>query len=399
MVVLHIAPTPFFADRGCHLRIRNEIRSLEEYPVSVILCTYHHGRNIDGFETHRIFRIPGYTKLDAGFSPYRFLADILLFFLVLKIAWQRKPQALHAHLHEGALIGWAVKCCLFRRRLPLIMDMQGSLTGELESYGTLKSHSVLARVATWVECRICRMPDLFFCSSEKARRTLTRQFLVKQEKIALLQDGVPDTFFIRHDQYELKKKLDIPLNKHIVLYTGSLLPGKGVQHVLEAMRILSAGRNDMFFVLLGYPVDNAQAFVDKYGLAGQVSLPGQVAYGDLFQWLAVGDIALEPKEEEAGEASGKLLHYMASGLPVVCFNTLNNRGLLGDLGFYAEQISSHGLADSLEQALAMDNEALKMRGREGRRVIEQSYSTRTIGRILHSKYGTICRKGAKFLNL
>ena len=28
MLVLHIAPTPFFADRGCHIRIRNEIEAL-----------------------------------------------------------------------------------------------------------------------------------------------------------------------------------------------------------------------------------------------------------------------------------------------------------------------------------------------------------------------------------
>ena len=49
--VLHIAPTPFFADRGCHIRIRNEIESLRDQDVEVTLCTYHQGRDVEGIRT------------------------------------------------------------------------------------------------------------------------------------------------------------------------------------------------------------------------------------------------------------------------------------------------------------------------------------------------------------
>jgi glycosyltransferase involved in cell wall biosynthesis len=216
--------------------------------------------------------------------------------------------------------------------------------------------------------------------------------MVNRGKIALLQDVVPDTFFMRHDQDKLKKKLGVLPERRIVLYTGSLLPGKGVQHVLEAMRILLGKRSDLFFVMVGYPVEEAQVFLEKHDLADQVSLPGQVAYGDLPQWLAVGDIALEPKEEESGEASCKSLHYMAAGLPVVCFETLNNKALLGDLGLYAGEVSSQSFADTMEQALALEKEDLKRKGRAGRRLIEQEFSTRAIGRILQDKYETLSRK-------
>jgi len=163
--VLQIAPTPFFADRGCHIRIRNEIESLAGRPVRVILCTYHLGENMDGIDIRRTFPIPGYHKLDAGYSPFKFPADIFLFFLVLKTCLQEKPDLLHGHLHEGALIGWAVKTILFWRSMPLIMDMQGSLSGELVSYGTLRTGRLLTRITLLVESVICRMPDFFFCSS------------------------------------------------------------------------------------------------------------------------------------------------------------------------------------------------------------------------------------------
>ena len=199
--VLHIAPTPFFADRGCHIRIRNEIEALYGHPVTVLLCTYHLGSDIQGMDVRRIPRIPGYRKLDAGFSPFKFPADILLFFLVLKICWQENPEVLHGHLHEGALIGWAAKVVLFWRRMSLIMDMQGSLTGELVSYGTLKSDRLLSRIAVLVESMICRMPDFFFCSSEESRNTLLTRFKVDVHKTALLQDVVPDGFFIVRTGY------------------------------------------------------------------------------------------------------------------------------------------------------------------------------------------------------
>lgn len=58
-VVVHIAPTPFFANRGCHIRILNEIRDLQQQGISVILCTYGLGNNPENIDIRRIARIPG----------------------------------------------------------------------------------------------------------------------------------------------------------------------------------------------------------------------------------------------------------------------------------------------------------------------------------------------------
>ena len=53
MLALHIAPTPFFADRGCHIRIRNEIEALRDSGVRVILCTYPLGADQEGIDIRR----------------------------------------------------------------------------------------------------------------------------------------------------------------------------------------------------------------------------------------------------------------------------------------------------------------------------------------------------------
>ena len=378
--VLHIAPTPFFADRGCHIRIRNELEVLQKqrHPVRTILCTYHLGRDVEGIDVRRIVPIPGYRKLDAGYSPFKFPADILLFFLVLKTCWREKPDILHGHLHEGGLLGWAIKTCLFWRRIALIMDMQGSLSGELVSYGTLNSKQVLTRIVSRVENMICRLPDFFLCSSRQSRETLHTRFGVQPEKTLLLQDVVPDAFFEDHDRNALRQKHGLPLEKTIILYTGSLLPGKGVGHLLDAMRLLLLERDDLFFVLVGYPIEDANEYVRSHGLEEKVHLAGQVVYQELANWLGIADVAVEPKEDDSGEASGKLLHYMAAGLPVACFDTDNNRKMLGEAGYYAKVMNADALASAIRSILAHPQEAIK-RGRKGKEVIRRDYSMAAVG--------------------
>ena len=381
--IVHVAPTPFFADRGCHIRIRNEIEALRHSQRRVILCTYHHGRDMEGMDIRRIWPVPGYTKLDAGYSPYRFLADALLFFLVLKTVWQERPILLHCHLHEGALIGWAVKKCLFWRRLPLIMDMQGSLSGELTAYRSFSENSLPLRLFRNMEELICRMPDFFLCSSRQSKDCLLEDFSVVPEKVLLLEDVVPDSFFAAASA--CRPDGLIPAGRRVIIYTGSLLPGKGMQQLLEAMRLLCAEHGDLFFLLAGYPAEAARNFVAAHHLEQCCLLPGQFSYAELAGWLALGELAVEPKEADAGEASGKLLHYMAAGLPVACFDTANNRHMLGSSGYFAPSGDAAGLAAAIRAALA-DRDAARRRGNEGRRAVRDRYSSAALGRTLHQVY-------------
>jgi glycosyltransferase involved in cell wall biosynthesis len=381
--VLHIAPTPFFADRGCHIRIRNELEALQPWSYRLILCTYHHGRDVEGLDIRRIPRVPGYNKLDAGYSPFRFIADFLLFFLVLKTVWQERPSLLHGHLHEGALIGWLVKKCLFWRKLGLIMDMQGSLSGELAAYKAF--HQPLLSLFRRVEAFICRLPDAFLCSSGQGLTCLRQDFSVPAAQVHLLEDLVPDSFFAA---LHSPPPVALPPHKQVIIYTGSLVEGKGMQHVLEALRFLGQERGDLFFLLIGYPTAAVEAYVRHHGLEPHCLVSGRVNYAELAGWLTLADVALEPKQGEAGEASGKLLHYMAAGLPVVCFDTPNNRQILGEAGYFAPARTSQSFIATLQAALE-DKEAARSRGKVGLQRIREGYSSKALGEQLHRLYTTL----------
>ena len=72
MKILVVAPTPFFSDRGTHIRILEEARALEKLGHKITIATYHIGRDIDTeiqttIDVRRIRRlIFWYHKLDGA---------------------------------------------------------------------------------------------------------------------------------------------------------------------------------------------------------------------------------------------------------------------------------------------------------------------------------------------
>ena len=146
----------------------------------------------------------------------------------------------------------------------------------------------------------------------------------------------------------------------------------------------------MLFVLVGYPKGEAENFIDRMGVADRCMLPGEVDYTDLYLWLGSADLAVDPKASGSGEASGKILHYMAAGLPVVCFDTENNRAFLGAHAFYAATVSSPELAGAIDLALT-DSESRRKYGAFCRTRAEQSFSIDSVGRQLDRLYHQIER--------
>src|SRR5262249_1009691 len=123
--VLMLAPTPFFGDRGCHVRILEETRALRGHGVEVLLATYHVGRDVPEVRAVPPPRVPGVHRLPVGFSIHKPYLDGLLLATAARAARRFRPDLVHAHLHEGAALG-----VLLGRRLgvPAIADLQGSLT-------------------------------------------------------------------------------------------------------------------------------------------------------------------------------------------------------------------------------------------------------------------------------
>ncbi len=351
-----IAPTSFFADYGCHVRILEEITSLQKRGHTVELCTYHNGREMPGIRIHRTVDIPWRKRAIVGSSKHKIYLDMALTATVLRRTAAFKPDVIHAHLHEGALIG-SLAGRVFRT--PVVFDYQGSLTEEMVDHGFIPNHGVRFRLMRWLERRIDSLPAMIVPSSNVAAGHLSRSGTASQ-RIQVVQDAVdlarfdPDTLVEAGASW--RERLGIPQTAAVVVYLGLLASYQGTPTLIQAADLFLERHRDAYVVIAGYPGVGRHARMAEFSRhASRILFPGRIPYEEAPALLAAGDVAVAPKRSVT-EANGKVLNYMAMRLPTVCIDTPVNRDLLGDLGWFVPPDDPKALAEGMEQALATDQQ-------------------------------------------
>lgn len=345
--ILMIAPTPYFADRGCHVRIYEEARALTKLGHEVCIVTYHLGRDMPGVRVVRTPHIRWYSKLEAGPSWHKPYLDILLLWKCLAEARSFRPHLLHAHLHEGALIGSVLKTLL---RIPLLFDYQGSLSGESLNHGFFRAASPLLKIFKVLERFIDRLADHIITSSAKGREELVHEWRVAPENITGLVDGVDTEIFRPGPRSEARRELGIPDGVPLVVYLGLFNRYQGVDLLLDAISLVKVKAPDVRFLLMGFPDEEYRRKATEMGVDDIITFTGRVRYDRAPFFLSAGDLAVSPKLSQT-EANGKLFNYIACGLPTVVFDNQVNREILGDDGIYVEHGNASLLAETIVSAI------------------------------------------------
>jgi glycosyltransferase involved in cell wall biosynthesis len=338
--VLTLAPTPFFGDYGCHVRILEEMRALQALGHAPVLYTYPAGRAVPGLRVRRALRLPGLGHARPGSSRHKLYLDALLGLAGLGALVGARPDVVHGHLHEGAFIGYPLSRLA---RAPLVFDFQGSLTAEMVDHGFLRRGSRFYAPTRHLEATINRLADAVVTSTRHAADLLVREFGCPARRITVVPDGVNVAHFAPPADdaaraarvAALRARLGLPAGARVVVYLGLLAEYQGLSLLLQAARHVLTDEPDTYFLLLGYPGQaHYRTLAAELGIAARVLLPGRVPYELAADYLALGDVAVAPKVS-ASEGNGKVLNYMAMALPTVAWDTPVNRELLGDLGLYA----------------------------------------------------------------
>lgn len=368
MKILVVAPTPFFSDRGTHIRILEEALALEKLGHEITIATYHIGKDIDRridtkIDVRRIRRLLfWYKKLEAGPDWQKIILDIMLIRKTFYLARTKKPDIIHGHLHEGVLIGWIVQKLLFWQKIKLVADFHSSLTGDMLSHGYLKRG--LKSIFSVIENTINKMGDFAIASSWEYAEVVRRSR--PDGKVETILDGINlDEFKSSKNKEEIRKEWEMPEDKIIVGYTGGLVGNKGIENMFKAIKTVSEKRNNIYFLVGGFPAEHAQKYIDDLKIKNSVRLIVPLDYFRLPEFLSMCDMAIDPKGTDTGQASGKMLNYMAAGLPVICFDKRNNRQYLGEGGCYASEQSATGISDKILE-LADDSQERAEKGRVNR---------------------------------
>jgi glycosyltransferase involved in cell wall biosynthesis len=384
-----VAPTPYFADRGCHVRIFEEARALRNLGHDVRIAAYHIGRDMPGIPVVRIPPIPWYNKLEAGPSWHKLYLDLLLLCRAAALSTGFRPHIIHAHLHEGAAIGYLLKLIT---RTPLVFDCQGSLSGECIDHGFFKPGSPMARIFGRIERFINDGSDRIVTSSSAGYTDLRDVWGVPPERMVPVIDGVDTDRFYPHDRQEARSRLGIAQDMPVVAYLGLLNAYQGTDLLLDAIALLKTRGVQARFLIMGFPHERYRNEAEARGIRDMIIFTGKIDYNDAPLFLSAADLAVSPKLSLT-EANGKLFNYMACALPVVVFDTPVNREILGETGVYARLGDATDFAERIVALLA-DRDRLKELGERVRAKAVGEHAWQARGALLTQVYRAVVGRPA-----
>lgn len=204
-------------------------------------------------------------------------------------------------------------------------------------------HTVLARPSAAersVMDELLHLSARLTVMTERGRALLEDVYGVAGERIDVIPHGIPDAQ--PGGAAEAKHALGLD-GRHVLLTFGLLSPGKGIEHVIEALPEIVSRHGDVVYVVLGatHPQLVAregeryrEALVRR---AAELGVSGHVAFHDryvdlpdLLAFIAAADLYLTPYLGEDQITSGTLAYAFGCGVPVVSTPYWHARELLAE---------------------------------------------------------------------
>ena len=171
----------------------------------------------------------------------------------------------------------------------------------------------------------------------------------------------PSIPFVFHDKKKMREKYAVSQEAFVILYTGGFTKDKGIDVLLSLIRECvfchsCVGRNpgsnaslrrvrhsfseggsterrgnpgstNIFWIIAGDPLEALQIPAD---ISSHIKIVSPLDPTTLGELLSLADSAIDPKEQNSLQASGKIINYMQYGLPVFCFDNAISRDYFGD---------------------------------------------------------------------
>ena len=189
-------------------------------------------------------------------------------------------------------------------------------------------------------------------------KSVLRNRGIGEDKIIVAPDGIDlEDFIIQETKEECRKKLGLPIDKKIVLYTGHLYKWKGVETLALSSEFLD---DDYLIVIVGgikWYLSNFKKFVQKNNLRNIICL-GHRDYTEIPYFLKAADclVLTGTKTSEISDkftSPMKMFEYMASKTPIVASDLSSFREVLNEgNSVLIEPDNPEKLAQGIKKVLA-----------------------------------------------
>lgn len=143
---------------------------------------------------------------------------------------------------------------------------------------------------------------------------------ISRDIIVTAHDGLDVTQFNEPmEPSTARKELGIPLDKKIIIYTGSLYPNRNIENILKLAEIFQ----EHIFIIVGGPEENSKYYqkIAKEKKINNVYITGRIPHSEIPKYLFASDILLalwSSKVPTINYCSPlKVFEYMAAGRTIV----------------------------------------------------------------------------------
>jgi len=212
---------------------------------------------------------------------------------------------------------------------------------------------------------------------------------ISADKILIASDGVDlEKFNIKDSQEECRRRLSLPIDKKIVLYTGHLYEWKGAQILAKASQFLL---KDMEIYFVGGIDEDVRKFKVQNSKL-KIKVMGHKPYSEIPFWLKAADVLVLPNSGKQDISKYwtsplKLFEYMASKRPIIASNLPSIKEILSENNsFLVEPDNPEKLAGGIKNALKNPNFSVKISNQAFYDVLSYSWKKRANNILQFLKY-------------
>ncbi|MBN2331277.1 MAG: glycosyltransferase family 4 protein [Candidatus Aenigmarchaeota archaeon] len=271
-------------------------------------------------------------------------------------------------------------------RKPVVLDVEDwEISSWYHPYS--RRSFVLSMLSLWKPNSLQYLLLMHFLAKLADDVTVVSSFLQKRYGGSILPHGADTGYFdpARYDREEMRSKLGIGDGK-IILFSGTARPMKGIEHILEALRM--AGRDDIRLLMVGdIGGGYLRSLQGKYG--SMLMHAGKRPHSEMPSFLAAADMVVLPQRRtpyNEAQVPGKIFEALAMGKPVIGSSVSDIPGILDECGIVVEPDDTRALAEAIMHVAGNDGEARRM-GAKARKKCVSHYSWDAMERILAEVFG------------
>lgn len=214
----------------------------------------------------------------------------------------------------------------------------------------------------------CAGRGIFFVTPSKWLAQCCQQGYLKRENVRVIYNGIDMNEYKAWDKNEVRKKYNLPLNKHIIMFSANGIknPYKGFTYLLTALQDCLEKEDYALLVVGNRKKDKIDLPYDVYdmGYTTEAKVMNELyASADLFILPSMADVF-----------PFTMLEAMASGTPVLAFTTGGiPEAVTEETGWLVPKGDSNALADKIK-TIFDDGDKLANKTEKCRSYIEDKFT-------------------------